>query len=473
MASTQLLIMNLSEVSSVGTAQSDVSLQAGVSDSESLLQSAQFKEFLLANLQQDLSGEDWQEFLQQTDNKEFLLFSENPADSEDTATVWLQFLKSHFSEEAGEELKTPVDETTDVVADTDELQPEDTQAGIAPVMISLKEEGNLGQSAQRQLTAVSGNTASVLDAKPEKTLSEVSEIESNLIQADASEPDSLRTAKPVFDETAVNQFKSAGNINQPSDKLAGMNSELATSEVSQDELTDELVKAESSHKTDSNNETQRSVKNELMDKVASMNGLATGDRVHSSVQASADATLQNVSLATQPATFSSTAQTSAHQVIPQQMQTLMLSNPNDAGEMASALGERLGFMVNHKLSSAEIRLDPPHLGKLEISVNLSDDRAEVSIHTHHAATRELIDASTQRLREALQQAGFSSVDVNVSQQQQQHASQSAVPEDNAVNSMDADESADMNQETDDAQNVSASVFSPWSTAANLRLDLFA
>lgn len=83
-------------------------------------------------------------------------------------------------------------------------------------------------------------------------------------------------------------------------------------------------------------------------------------------------------------------------------------------QWGQALGERVAFLINHKLNSAEIRIDPPHLGKLDIQIQLKDDSALVVIQTQHAQTRDMVENSSVRLREFLQQAGYDSVDVSVS-----------------------------------------------------------
>jgi flagellar hook-length control protein FliK len=112
-----------------------------------------------------------------------------------------------------------------------------------------------------------------------------------------------------------------------------------------------------------------------------------------------------------PTAFTGTTGT---QPLPPEMMTLQLSSTAHQQQLAPALGERVALMLNHKLNSAEIRIDPPHLGRLDIQIQVKDDSASVVIHAQHAQTRDLIDGSSLRLREILQEAGYQSVDVNVS-----------------------------------------------------------
>ncbi len=87
-------------------------------------------------------------------------------------------------------------------------------------------------------------------------------------------------------------------------------------------------------------------------------------------------------------------------------------------QWGDALSEKVSMLINHKRDRAEIRIDPPHLGKLDIQIHLKADSATIQIHTHHAATRDLIDAASFRLKDFLHNSGYSAVDVNVSHRDQ-------------------------------------------------------
>ena len=123
----------------------------------------------------------------------------------------------------------------------------------------------------------------------------------------------------------------------------------------------------------------------------------------------------NAPVSLQPA---SSAQTQQGQVLPSTLQPLSLQPQAQASQWGEAIGERVSLLINHKLNHAEIRIDPPHLGKLDIQIQVKDDSAVVIIQTQHAQTRDLIDAASVRLRDYLQDAGYSSVDVNVSHRDQ-------------------------------------------------------
>ncbi len=129
-------------------------------------------------------------------------------------------------------------------------------------------------------------------------------------------------------------------------------------------------------------------------------------------------TVENAANPTQASVTTQISQTpnATAQVLPPHLQSISVSASANNQQWGDALGERVSFLINQKLNSAEIRIDPPHLGKLDIKIHLNDDSAQVVIHTQHAQTRDLVDNSSLRLREILQQAGYSNVDVNVSHQ---------------------------------------------------------
>ena len=80
-----------------------------------------------------------------------------------------------------------------------------------------------------------------------------------------------------------------------------------------------------------------------------------------------------------------------------------------------ALSERVLWASNQRLQSAEIKLNPPQLGPIEVRVQMHQDQAQVSFTAQHASVREALEAALPRLREMFSANGFDLVDVNVSQ----------------------------------------------------------
>jgi flagellar hook-length control protein FliK len=92
------------------------------------------------------------------------------------------------------------------------------------------------------------------------------------------------------------------------------------------------------------------------------------------------------------------------------------------------LGDRVQWMIGKQMQSAEIRLNPPELGALEVKIRVQGDQATVSFTSPHGVVRDAIDAAMPRLRDMLAESGINLADVHVSSQshgqQQQHSAQS-------------------------------------------------
>lgn len=108
-----------------------------------------------------------------------------------------------------------------------------------------------------------------------------------------------------------------------------------------------------------------------------------------------------------------------------------LSIPQKVGSESwgSGLGDKVVWVVGNQVRGAEIHLNPPSMGPLEVRVNVTDGQANLAFMTHHASVREAIEAATPRLREMLGDTGISmgSVSVNVGTFAQQQQEQSRQP----------------------------------------------
>jgi flagellar hook-length control protein FliK len=80
-----------------------------------------------------------------------------------------------------------------------------------------------------------------------------------------------------------------------------------------------------------------------------------------------------------------------------------------------ALGQQLQWLVGQRLQEAEIKLNPPQLGPLEIKISMQQDQANVSFLSHHGQVRDAVEQAIPRLREMLAEQGVSLGDVNVSE----------------------------------------------------------
>ena len=116
------------------------------------------------------------------------------------------------------------------------------------------------------------------------------------------------------------------------------------------------------------------------------------------------------------------------EVAQQQIESTRLAQQttaNDKGinifkpEGQQQLTEKVRWMVNSRNISAEIRLDPPDLGGMNIKVNLSGDSASVSFVVQSQQAREALDQATPRLREMLEEQGIELGQSSVEQESRQ------------------------------------------------------
>lgn len=93
----------------------------------------------------------------------------------------------------------------------------------------------------------------------------------------------------------------------------------------------------------------------------------------------------------------------------------------------TAFSQRVAWAVTNQHQVAELRLNPPNLGPVEIRITVSNDQATAMFVSPHSSVRDSIEAALPRLREMLGESGLTLGNVNVSsqsfQQQQQQAGQ--------------------------------------------------
>lgn len=87
-----------------------------------------------------------------------------------------------------------------------------------------------------------------------------------------------------------------------------------------------------------------------------------------------------------------------------------------------ALGQKVIWMAGDQLSSAQLTLNPPDLGPVEIKLSLAGDQASALFVAHHAGVREALDAAIPRLREMLADTGLNLVNVSVGSESFQQSS---------------------------------------------------
>lgn len=124
----------------------------------------------------------------------------------------------------------------------------------------------------------------------------------------------------------------------------------------------------------------------------------------------ANQTQTNAVAPTLPGGLAPDAVATARPVLP----TTTVETPFRQPGWDQALSERVLWAANQKMQSAEIKLNPPQLGPIEVRIQMHQDQAQVSFTSQHAAVREALEAALPRLREMFSANGFE-LDANVSQ----------------------------------------------------------
>ena len=77
------------------------------------------------------------------------------------------------------------------------------------------------------------------------------------------------------------------------------------------------------------------------------------------------------------------------------------------------LGEKIRWMVNARNTMAEIRLDPPELGSMQVRVNVQGEAASVSFVVQSQQAKDALAESMPKLRDMLSEQGIELGDAQV------------------------------------------------------------
>lgn len=88
-----------------------------------------------------------------------------------------------------------------------------------------------------------------------------------------------------------------------------------------------------------------------------------------------------------------------------------------------AIGQKVVWMVAGGDQSAELSLNPPDLGPVQVVLSVSDNQVDASFISSHLEVREAIEAAAPRLREMMDNAGISLSGFSVSSQASQSSPQ--------------------------------------------------
>jgi flagellar hook-length control protein FliK len=84
-------------------------------------------------------------------------------------------------------------------------------------------------------------------------------------------------------------------------------------------------------------------------------------------------------------------------------------------------------MAGQNQQAAEFRIDPPHLGPVEVRLALSNDQANLVLLSPHASVRDALQSTLPRLQELLGAAGINLGSVHVGAHSSGHSGQNGDP----------------------------------------------
>lgn len=103
--------------------------------------------------------------------------------------------------------------------------------------------------------------------------------------------------------------------------------------------------------------------------------------------------------------------------VPMQDMPLVMQTPLNQGRWADEFSQKVTWLVSSNQDQhAELHLNPPQLGPLDVVLKVSGDQASAMFTSSHASVREAIELSIPKLREMLADNGFTLGSATVSDQ---------------------------------------------------------
>lgn len=98
---------------------------------------------------------------------------------------------------------------------------------------------------------------------------------------------------------------------------------------------------------------------------------------------------------------------------------LEVATPVHSPNWSADVGQRVVWMARNNVQEAQLSVNPPNLGPIEITLSLKDDAATARFFSPHAEVREILEQALPRLREMLAGAGVQLGQSDVGAQSQQ------------------------------------------------------
>ena len=164
-------------------------------------------------------------------------------------------------------------------------------------------------------------------------------------------------------------------------------------------------------------------------------GSSNGEAAESFESLLATATPREVSIA-------AAGQTVVHTAHNTESTTASVASPVGTRGWNNEIGEKLTWMVNRQESRCELVLNPPQLGRIEVSISMNGDQANATFVSANSAVREALENAVPRLREILQDAGIALGQTQVGAESFQQAAGNTENGDNSSRSKSAEQADD-------------------------------
>lgn len=107
------------------------------------------------------------------------------------------------------------------------------------------------------------------------------------------------------------------------------------------------------------------------------------------------------------------------QMVDTRIATARIETPLGSPNWGDDFVNKVTWLVNDQQQTATLKITPPHLGPVEVSLTIADDFASVSFVSPHAVVRDAIESSLASLREALASGGMQLGNATVSAEHRQ------------------------------------------------------
>lgn len=96
----------------------------------------------------------------------------------------------------------------------------------------------------------------------------------------------------------------------------------------------------------------------------------------------------------------------------------LANNPSEWGQrLLHVLSDKVNLQIGQQVQRAQIRLDPPSLGSIDIAISVDGEKTSVQIIASNAQVREAMQQTLEQLRQSLISSQGGAVDVDVSDKQ--------------------------------------------------------